>query len=456
MLMPTTPEEQLKCELAVEQVVATTPEVLSFPHDILGKEYKFDGVSFTVLGMQPVYYSDEEKEELPHGIVAILNVQKQRIPVIPFKGGYASITKIRIDDEVIVGYADIIKNIMTLEHAPEGWMTNGGLADEMKAGNERVTRIAGSYRQSHSEWFHKYRTVMGNVCEHYTPELCSLIRNEITKKVQAPERWMNNASLMKELDVADSTIARQVDIFRVLHPEWISFYSSKAGGECEYYSPELCVLIKEALSQVKKAPEGWMTEHGLAVELKTTQDRIKSIVDSYRISHPDYFQKYKCKTKAVREHLSPELCTIIRKNVGEISSAPEGWRTRSGLSVELHKSKGLIHSLADKYKTTHPQWFHKYKDSGGQLREFYSQELCTIIQSVIKKIEQAPQGWMTNGKLAHEQNVGESTIRSRAEIFRKSHPELFCEYWATSGHFHEHYAPELCDLIRKALKNKRS
>src|SRR3990167_810099 len=151
--MPHTSEEQLKSEPTFEQAVVPTPEVLSFPHDILGKEYELNGVSFIVLGMQPVYYDDdEEKEELPHGIVVILNVQKQHTPVIPFKGGYVCITKICIGDEVIAGYVDIFKCVTAIiEQTPQGWMSNHALAMGLGTSQEKMKRIADSYRQSHPE-----------------------------------------------------------------------------------------------------------------------------------------------------------------------------------------------------------------------------------------------------------------------------------------------------------------
>ena len=41
---------------------------------------------------------------------------------------------------------------------------------------EKMKRIADSYRQSHPEWFHEYRATTGRVREHYASELCDSIR----------------------------------------------------------------------------------------------------------------------------------------------------------------------------------------------------------------------------------------------------------------------------------------
>ena len=117
--MPTTPEEQLKSEPTVEQTIVPTPEVLSFPHDILGKEYELDGVSFTVLGIQPVFYDPQEEEmDLPLNIFTVTDIQSQKVPVIPFQGGMAYITKIQIDDEVVAGYKNILDGIHELCDLP--------------------------------------------------------------------------------------------------------------------------------------------------------------------------------------------------------------------------------------------------------------------------------------------------------------------------------------------------
>ena len=47
-------------------------ELLIVSHDILGKEYELNGVSFTVLGMQPVYYANEDdKQDLQPDVISM-------------------------------------------------------------------------------------------------------------------------------------------------------------------------------------------------------------------------------------------------------------------------------------------------------------------------------------------------------------------------------------------------
>src|SRR3990167_6608490 len=130
MTEPVFQEDDSKLEVQKRET-----ELLIVSHDILGKEYELGGVSFTVLGMQPVFYGDEnEVNDLQTNVVAIADIQSQRVPIIPFQGGYACITKIRIGDEVISGYADVIKYILVTEQTPEGWLTTGALARELKKG----------------------------------------------------------------------------------------------------------------------------------------------------------------------------------------------------------------------------------------------------------------------------------------------------------------------------------
>ena len=114
MTEPVFQEDDSKLEVQKRET-----ELLIVSHDILGKEYELDGVSFTVLGIQPVFYDPQEEEmDLPLNIFTVTDIQSQKVPVIPFQGGMAYITKIQIDDEVVAGYKNILDGIHELCDLP--------------------------------------------------------------------------------------------------------------------------------------------------------------------------------------------------------------------------------------------------------------------------------------------------------------------------------------------------
>jgi len=79
------------------------------PNGILGKEYEFNGILFTVLGIDPLFFDASDEK-------SIADAQVQRLPVIQFQGGMARITKIQIGNEVIAGYSTILKRIVSPDH----------------------------------------------------------------------------------------------------------------------------------------------------------------------------------------------------------------------------------------------------------------------------------------------------------------------------------------------------
>ena len=332
MTEPVFQEDDSKLEVQKRET-----ELLIVSHDILGKEYELGGVSFTVLGMQPVFYGDEnEVNDLQTNVVAIADIQSQRVPIIPFQGGYACITKIRIGDEVISGYADVIKYILVTEQTPEGWLTTGALARELKKGFRTIKRIAEQYRTPHPDWFHRYRVVGGQSRNHYSPELCDIIRNKITEEEQSPEGWLTNKALARELKKDFLTIKRIPEQYRTPHPDWFYMYMTASGLQ-EHFSPELCDIIRNSIAEREQTPEGWLTTGALAEEFKKNDSTIKKIAEQYRTSHPDWFCDYRAMGGQYRSHYSPELCDIIRNRIAEEEQSPEGWLTNKALARELTK-----------------------------------------------------------------------------------------------------------------------
>ena len=89
--------------------IIASQEQSASPNVILGKEYEFNGILFTVLGIDPLFFDASDEK-------SVADAQAQRLPIIPFQGGMARITKIQIGNEVIAGYSTILKRIVSPDH----------------------------------------------------------------------------------------------------------------------------------------------------------------------------------------------------------------------------------------------------------------------------------------------------------------------------------------------------
>src|SRR3989344_7372847 len=139
----------------------------------------------------------------------------------------------------------------------------------------------------------------------------------------------------------------------------------------------------------------------------------------------------------------------IEKNpLEKFEPAPEGWFTRGGLADKLDRYDETIGKIAEAFRKDHSEYFAKYLDKVGKLREHYSPELVHVITEQLNKIENAPEGWKTAGYLRKKLSKADDTIKGVAETFREAHPEWFKKFLTdTGGHFTEHYSPELVESI---------
>lgn len=388
------PEEQLISEPTIEKAVIKKSEVHFPHHEILGQTYEFHGASFTVLGLQPEFFEEQKSWiGLPINTLSVINMESENVPVITFEGGMAYITKIRIDDKVVTDCTVISERIVIIERVPEGWMTNNLLTVELGADFERIQSFSNIYAESHPEWFHKYKDARNRILLHYSPELCALIRKRFSEEIKAPEGWMTKRAITLKLGIDGRTYINFVEPYRESHPEWFHMYKSKTHFT-EHYAPELCDLIRIEYSKTPKAPEGWMTKSAIAKDL----------------------------------------------NISQYS---------------------LVFKSVDKYRSTNPEWFHDYRPTTGVISEHYSPELSKIIIEEILQINKSPEGWKTNGGLTRDLRVTFHAIRFEEIVvlgnaYRITHPEWFQLYKPKTGRIREHYSPELCDLIRQEVKNKRS
>jgi hypothetical protein len=129
--------------------------------------------------------------------------------------------------------------------APEGWLTNGGLTKKHSKNFVTIKNIANQYRETNPQWFQQYRNKIGQVREHYAPELVAIIEKKLNKHSLAPDGWFTNKAISKKFRRAQATITNIADQYRESNPQWFKQYLSR-GRLREHYAPELITIIQQS------------------------------------------------------------------------------------------------------------------------------------------------------------------------------------------------------------------
>ncbi len=336
--------------------------------------------------------------------------------------------------------------------APEGWMTNGGLRDQLDTSYPSIKIIADQYRTSNPEYFKYFKAKGGPVHEHYSPELVTKIISELQKIEKVIPGWKTVGALSKELKTGQLKVSAISELHRKKHPEYFRNFKSDSGPIYEYFSPQLIDLIVSELKKTEKVIPGWKTNKSLQKELGTGQETVSDIADKYRDSHPEYFKNLKPEKGQTREHYAPELVDLIVKEI-ETTTVPDGWETNNIVHNKLNVGERLIGTIANKYRDSHPEYFKYFRSRSG-LREHYAPELVSLIAKEVGEFESPPTGWKTNYRCAIELGIGTNTLSDMVQDYRTIHPNYFKQYRVPNKEVREHYAPELIAIIKNKLEEK--
>lgn len=225
-------------------------------------------------------------------------------------------------------HPDLVAQIQSVldaipEKPPSGWVTAGALATTLDINYTVIRRLSNEYREEHPEWFKMY-TGSGGRSEHLHPELVVEMQKEVAGRTSAPLGWKSRTAIADEAKVEPSTmktlITEKFSSVENDHPEWFGEYTGLNGKVSEYYHPEMVTLILKELAQREMAPAGWFTVNGLSKTFKgeglsaASRYKIKTIVERYRSSNPEWFKMYKLPQFpfVFMEHYHPELAKIIR------------------------------------------------------------------------------------------------------------------------------------------------
>ncbi len=269
-----------------------------------------------------------------------------------------------------------------------------------------------------------------------------------------PDGWQTIAMIASELGVSHGTVKKRFTQEMHLHPE-LFLQVGKTGHT--YCHPDFIESITKELSEVEKAPPGWITNKTLAQSLQSDWKTIKDAAETCRSSNPDWFHMYKKNSGQINEHYHPELVSKITKEFSAIEKAPPLWMTRNALAQSMgnRNSGEAVKKVAELYRSSNPDWFHMYKADGGNQREYYHPELIAKIKEEFFEVEKAPPGWITNGPLAKSLGDAWETVKKVAELYRSSNPDWFHMYKENSGRINEHYHPELVAKIKEEIQKKK-
>lgn len=337
---------------------------------------------------------------------------------------------------------------------PEGWKTDGALAQELKISNRTTERIGNRYRNTNPEYFVEYKDSKGRVWEYNSPEMVEIITEEAQKHEAAPEGWMTNTGLASNLAVGKVLPKKIADQYRESNPEYFVEYKDKVGKTTEHYSPELVKIISGEVQKYEIAPKDWKTTSSAMGDLKVAFSLIEKIADQYRESNPEYFRQFRDVMGKVREHYSPELFQIVADEVKKIPTAPDGWVPINSLVDSLGVDYNTLAKIADTYNESNPEYFFNYKTKTGSIAKHYSPELVKILTDINSKHGKAPEGWKTTGKISEEFDFHHRRVKKIVDPYRTSNPEYFQKFKETMGRTLEHYSPELIEIIKEELSKE--
>jgi predicted oxidoreductase (fatty acid repression mutant protein) len=261
---------------------------------------------------------------------------------------------------------------------PEGWKLLKNLTIEYNSDKATLKKYIDKYRSTNPEWFKRYRhPSKGAYREYLSPELCDTINKEFPG--HPPFGWLTLTALAKEVKVATNTVRNLIEKYRENNPSWFQGYRHEKALRREYLHPELVSIVKDNFKEIAFDKKGWITAHSLSQSRRVniSDTTIRLIIKKYRAQHPEWFKMLRNKKGNEREHYSPEL---VEKLINEYS-IPEGWMIIADISKILGIiSYKTIHKRLNKYRSTNPEWFRIYKDSGERQHECYAPKLVEIIK----------------------------------------------------------------------------
>ena len=333
---------------------------------------------------------------------------------------------------------------------PEGWMTIPKLAKELKKDRATVEKIMKPLLEGHPEWQLSIPRGEKSEIKYFHPKLVKRTREKVDESLgmePAPEGWITNATLAKELGTHVNNVSKVAKSLSK-NPEHFQVFLGHSNKPFTHYHPELIALIRK---EITKAPEGWLTSKKAAKELVVSQSYFITTAKE-KCPNEEWIKMHLTKEGHFKLHYHPQLIEMVknREADSEITNVPEGWMTNHQLAEELEVAEKTIKTRSDEYRASNPEWFKDYKSANGHENEYYHPSLVELIKKEFES-KKPPKGWMTANRLSTTISLSSQKIKKIANTFRGEHPEWFKELEFRKGQIIEYYHPDLITLIKKEV-----
>lgn len=200
----------------------------------------------------------------------------------------------------------------------------------------------------------------------------------------------------------------------------------------------------------------WMTEAAISQRTGVRVDGVHRWVEKLRLPEdaPDCTN-----ADGDVEHwgsLSERVINILERPV-----APADWWNIRQIADALGRSRQYCEKILEpiiQEQGDLMDWYYTRSERGrGVLAEHYNTQAVDAAKAVLEGEELAPEGWRTEKSLQTEFGGNQSKYGNIADQYREAHPEWFYPYLTRGkkgGRKHEHFAPELVDIIIAELRRR--
>lgn len=294
-----------------------------------------------------------------------------------------AIIKNKLGKDVEIIYRDafeLLKNsVLQIEKAPIGWQTLGGMAAELRVGQDLLLRLISDHLKPDNNGF--FNTGGLRRREFFSSELKEVARKKLeVRKQKPPKGWLTTSDLVKICNVrSNTTITSFLKPYRKTNPDWFIEFKGVGGRQVEHCHPELVALIKERYSgrmlgdeHVSLPPPEWINISEIVNYCDSSYDVVRRIIKRLTAKHLQWTGTYLDKANRLNKFYHPNFVKLILLELQDKTEhAPEGWLKFRQLR---NLSKSNFYSCKqdiEKIVSDHPDWTGYYLSDKGKRVVFY-------------------------------------------------------------------------------------